>query len=182
MMYRTRKGGTSRIRAALPMLGIGAVVLGGAVIFALLLRSFRARHEVEGAGKEEVVAGDISEDALMELPQTRSFVVGGQDRGTVTRTVREGHVVLDALLRLDPLADGTRAYHVWLSDEGLAHVVHMGTLFLRADGLFGGSFEGGPEVGILHAETFTRMFLVEDAITLPDEAPRGTLLGELRWE
>lgn len=159
---------------------VGFIVVGGAVAFWAGLRAFRAQaHERQVQQVEhEYLSDDVP--LVVEMSASATLFSGGSEVGKATRILSDDVATVEVLVSLPPLDAFVSEYHVWLVKDGLADVVDMGPLSLRADGMWEGIFVAGPVTGIIDPALFSRVALMIEPFD-ENSAPSGNKVAEGVW-
>lgn len=172
----------SRTRAFGPAVFAVLLVCGGGGAFWFGLRAFRSQAQEHalraGAGDARV------QQAVVDLAALPAIAVLRTSSGEIGRATRvftsETTATVEVLVNLPPLDTTAYTYDVWLVKDGLADVVNVGSLALRADGSWAGTFLLGPSVGIVDPIRYAQMVLMAEPRD-GNAAPSGNKVGSGSW-
>lgn len=163
----------SRSRSVGPAFFVGAVFIVGVCAFWFGLKAFRT-HALERAqakvfeGEDGALAVDLT-----GIPTIAPLHSSAGEIGRATRVFTHAtHATLDVLVTLPALDTTVYTYDVWLVKDGLADVVNVGSLSLRADGTWAGTFVAGPSTGVIDPALYTQLVVMVEPRD-GNDAPSG---------
>jgi hypothetical protein len=151
----------SRSRSFGPALFVVVVFGVGVCAFWFGLKAFRA-HALERAQAKalEVEDGTLTAD-FTGIPVVTTLQSSAGEIGRATRVFTDAtNATIDILVSLPVLDTAVYTYDVWLVKDGLADVVNVGSLTLRADGTWSGIFVAGPSTGVIDPALYTQLVVM----------------------
>lgn len=166
------------IRAAIVLMFLGAVGFGGLVVYKKIALLGADASDTVSHSAITVFANPIPErSGTTEILDSNGVSIGTADRA---RNADGSAVIKVHVPSLLPQGDVSAVYHLWMIKDGLADVVHVGTLEYRADGTWFAAFTLSPQTGILEADRYGTCVITQetsDAVSIPSKI----ILGKAQW-